>query len=163
MSNRRLAIYLVMQLAVTTTCIAAECKFEMLKTPAVYVEHLGDSDKPIFPIVIGTKRPSVQEFRCAVPSLLSVEVFVVTEEELAQTIKILKQYSPSGDSTTDLREGRGGGEQRFRYVVVPKLGTRASGILDLAESHDFFAALAAYFDGRRPRLHDHLTVTIRRF
>ena len=152
-----------MQLAVTTTCIAVGCKSEMLKTPAIYVEHLGDSDKPIYPIVIATKRPSERELRCAVPSLLSVEVFIVTEEELAQATKILKQYSPNGSSTANLREGRGGGEQRFGYVVVSKLGRRESGILDLTQSHDLFAALATYFDGRQPRLHDHLTVTIRRF
>ena len=162
MSNRRLAIYLVMQLAVTTTCIAAECKSEMLKTPAIYVEHTGDSDKPIYPIVIATRRPSERELRCAVPSLLSVEVFIVTEEELAQAIKILKQYSPSGSSTVNLHKSRGE-EQRFRYALVSKLGTREYGVLDLTQSHDFFAALATYFDGRQPRLHDHLTVTIRRF
>jgi hypothetical protein len=63
--------------------------------------------------------------------------------------KLLKESKPSGEGTAQPRE--------FRYVLVSKLGTVESGILDPTQSHETFVALAAYFDGRQPELHEHLT------
>jgi hypothetical protein len=37
----------------------------VIKTPAVYLEHIGDEDKPIYPIVMAASRPNEQELGCA--------------------------------------------------------------------------------------------------
>jgi len=129
----------------------AGCASEVLKTPALYLEHIGDEDKPIEPIVIAASRPNERELGCAVigSSWRWAAVFLVKEEELAQANKLLKGSKSGGEGTAQPRE--------FRYVLVSKLGTVESGILDPTQSHDTIAALAAYFDGRQPELHEHLT------
>jgi hypothetical protein len=145
---------ILMQLTSTSGRVAG-CKSEVMKTPALYLEHIGDEDKPIYAIVIAASRPNEQELGCALirSSWRSAEVFLVREAELPQVNKLLKGSKPGGEGTAQPRE--------FRYVLVSKLGTVESGILDPTQSHEIFASLATYFDGRQPELHDHLTV--RRF
>ena len=140
----------MMQLMATNGRVAG-CTSEVLKTPAVYLEHIGDEDKPIDPIVIAASRPNERELGCAVigHSWRWAAVFQVREEELAQANKLLKGIKPGADGTAQQGE--------FRYVIVSKLGTVQSGILDATQSRDAIAALAAYFDGRQPELHEHLT------
>jgi hypothetical protein len=153
MFNPLFALVLGAQFAATTA--AAECKPIDLRTPAVYLSHVGDSDKPIFPIVIAATRPKEQELRCALPGMwLSAEVFVVTDGELAQAATLTKQ-----GEADDAKAGFSG----FLYLVVLKPAATQTGLLDLGRSRKLFGALAAYFDGREPRLHDHLEVTLRRF
>jgi hypothetical protein len=74
---------------------------------------------------------------------------LVREEELAQVNKLLKRSKSGGEGTAQPRE--------FRFVLVSKLGAVESGILETTQSHETIAALAAYFDGRQPELHEHLT------
>ncbi len=128
----------------------------MLKIPAVYLEHIGDEDKPINSIVIAASRPNERELGCAAHRLwISPEVFLVRDEELAHVNKLLKVTKPSGNGAVDPGE--------FRYVLVSKPGAVESGILDRTQSHDIFAALATYFDGRQSELHEHLASISERF
>jgi hypothetical protein len=142
---------LILMLLVSTNGRVAGCTSEVLKTPAVYLEHIGDEDKPIYPIVIAASRPTEQELGCATigREWRSAGVFLVSEEELAQVNRLVKGSKLSGEGTAQPKE--------FRYVLVSKLGTVESGILDPTQSHDALATLAAYFDGRQPELHEHLT------
>jgi hypothetical protein len=129
------------------------CTPETLKTPAVYVEHMGGGDKPIDPIVIATRRPSDRELSCWVRRFrMFPEVFLVTEEELAEVNKLLKGSKPGGAGIAEPRE--------FRYVLVSKLAAVESGFLDGTQSHEFYAAMATYLDGRQPELHEYLTSRI---
>lgn len=141
---------ILMQLVSTKGHVAA-CKSDVMKTPAVYLEHIGDEDKPIYPIVIATSKPSEQELDCGIVGgeWRSAGVFLVREEELAQVNRLLKGSKSVGEGTAQQRE--------FRYVLVSKLGIVESGMLDATQSHETIAALAAYFDGRQPELHEHLT------
>lgn len=141
---------ILMQLMSTNRHVSV-CTSEVLKTPAVYLEHIGDEDKPIYPIVIATSRPTEQEFDCAITGRQwrLAGVFLVREEELAQVNKLLKRSKSGGAGTARPKE--------FRFVLVSKLGAAESGILDPTQSHETFAALAEYFDGRQPELHEHLT------
>ena len=141
---------ILMQLMFTNGRVS-RCTSEVLKTPALYLEHIGDEDKPIYPMVIATSRPHEQELGCAVIRSLwrSAEVFLVMDEELEQATKLLRRTKHGGEGTAQPRE--------FRYVLVSKLGTVESGILDPTQSHETFAALATYFNGRQPALHEHLT------
>jgi hypothetical protein len=126
------------------------CTPETLKTPALYLEHTGDEDKPIASIVIAATRPYERELECGVPRFwMSPRVFLVTDEELAEASKLLRGSKPGGE-----REPR-----EFRYVLVSKLGTVESGTLDQTQTHEFFTALATYSDHRQPELHEYLTVT----
>jgi hypothetical protein len=126
------------------------CTPETLKTPAVYLEHIGGEDKPIDSIVIAASRPNERELDCGAPRFwTSPRVFLVKDEELAQASKLLKGSRPGVGGTADPRE--------FRYVLVSKPETVESGILDLTQSHEFFTAMATYFNGRQPELHEHLT------
>jgi hypothetical protein len=137
---------------------AAGCTSEVWKTPAVYFEHIGDEDKPINSIVIAASRPNERELDCGARRLwMSPEVFLVADEELSHVKKLLKGIKPSGEGTAESKE--------FRYVLVSKLGTVESGILDRTQSHEFFTGLAKFFDGRRPRpeLHEYLDFVSRRF
>jgi hypothetical protein len=138
---------LILMYFVSTNGHVATCTSEVMRTPAVYLEHIGDEDKPIHPIVIAASRPNEQEFDCAIigREWRSAEVFLVREEELAQVNKLLKGSKYGGEG------------KEFRYVLVAKLGTVESGILDPTQSRETIAALAAYFDGRQPELHEHLT------
>lgn len=142
---------LILMQLVSTNGHVATCTSEVMRTPAVYLEHIGDEDKPIYPIVIATSRPNEQEFDCAIigREWRSAGVFLVREEELAQVNKLLKGSKSGGEGTAQPRE--------FRYVLVSKLGTVESGILDSTQSTETIAALATYFDGRQPELHEHLT------
>lgn len=142
---------LILMHLVSTNGHVATCTSEVMRTPAVYLEHIGDEDKPIYPIVIATSRPNEQEFDCAIigSRWRSAGVFLVTEEELAQVNKLLKGRKSGGEGTAQPKE--------FRYILVSKLGTVESGILDSTQSHETIAALAAYVDGRQPALHEHLT------
>jgi len=127
-----------------------ECTSEVWKTPALYLEHIGDEDKPINSIAIAASRPNERELGCGARRLwMSPLVFLVKDEELAHVNKLLKGSKPSGDGTAEPKE--------FRYVLVSKLGTVESGILDGTQSHEFITAMATYFDGRQPELHEHLT------
>lgn len=139
---------------VSTNGHVATCTSEVMRTPAVYLEHIGDEDKPIYPIVIATSRPNEQEFDCAIVGRewRSAGVFLVRKEELAQVNKLLKGSKFGGEGTAQPRE--------FRYVLVSKLGTVETGILDPIQSHETIAALAAYFDGRQPELYEYLTSRI---
>ena len=141
---------ILMQLMSTNGRVAV-CTSAVMKTAAIYLEHIGDEDKPIYPIVIATSRPNEQELGCAMigREWRSAVVFLVREDELAQANKLLKESKSGGEGTTHPKE--------FRYVLVSKLGAVESGILDPTQSHDALAALAAYFDGRQPELHEHLT------
>ena len=137
---------------------AVGCTLEMLKTPAVYLEHIGDEDKPINSIVIAASRPNERELGCGARRLwMSPRVFLVTEEELSEVNKLLKGSKPGEEGTAEPRE--------FRYVLVSKLGAAESGTLDRTQSHEFFTALATYFDGRQPQpeLHEYLDFVSRRF
>jgi hypothetical protein len=142
---------LILMHLVSTNGHVTTCTSEVMRTPAVYLEHIGDEDKPIYPIVIATSRPNEQEFDCAIigREWRSAEVFLVREEELAQVNKLFKGSKSGGERIAQPRE--------FRYVLVSKIGTVESGILDPTQSHETIAALAAYFDGRQPELHEHLT------
>lgn len=143
---------ILMQLGFTNPRTALGCTPEMLKTPAVYLEHIGDEDKPINSIVIAASRPNERELDCGAPRLAYLpEVFLVKDEELAQVNKLLKGSKPGGEGTAQPRE--------FRYVLVSKSGTVESGILDPMQSDEFLIALATYFDHRQPELHERLTVT----
>ena len=151
-----ICVVILVQLISTNPRNAAGCTPEILKTPAVYLEHIGDEDKPINSIVIAASRPNERELGCAVPRLwISPEVFLVKDEELAEVNKLLKGSNPGGEGTSEPRE--------FRYVLVSKLGTVESGIFDRTHSHETFAALATYFDRRQPELHEHLTFISQRF
>jgi hypothetical protein len=126
------------------------CTSEVWKTPALYLEHIGDEDKPIYPLVIAASRPNERELGCAVDRLwMSPEVFLVKDEELAEASKLSKGSNPGREETAEPRE--------FRYVLVSKPGIVESGFLDGTQSHEFFTAMATYFDGRQPELHEHLT------
>ena len=142
---------LVLTYLVSTNGHVAVCTSDVMKTPALYLEHVGDEDKPIYPIVIATSRPNEQELDCAVVGRewRSAQVFLIREEEFRQVNKLLKGAKSSGAGTAKPTE--------FRYVLVSKLGTVESGILDWTQSHATIEALAAYFDGRQPELHEHLT------
>src|SRR5882757_7260275 len=129
-----------------------ECTSEVWKTPALYLEHIGDEDKPINSIVIAASRPNERELGCGAPRLwYRPEIFLVKDEELEHVNKLLKGSKPGGEGTAQPRE--------FRYVLVSKFGTVESGILDQTRSNEFFIALATYFGHRQPELHEHLTVT----
>ena len=145
----------LLQFTATTAFVLSGCKSEVLKTPAVYLDHIGSSDKSIYPIVIATSRPNEQELRRVSSLWRSAEVFLVKDEELAQATKLLRGTKPGGEPT--------GQPGEFRYFLVSKLGTVESGILEPTQSHETFAALAAYFDGRQPELHERLTFTNERF
>jgi hypothetical protein len=41
---------LILTQLVSTNGHVSVCTSEVLKTPAVYLEHIGDEDKPIYPI-----------------------------------------------------------------------------------------------------------------
>jgi hypothetical protein len=141
---------ILMQLVSTNERVAG-CTSEVMKTTAVYLGPIGDEDKPIRTIVIAASRPTEQELGCAMTrgEWRSAGVLLVRVEEVAQVNKLLKGSKPSGEGTAHPRE--------FRYVLVSKLGTVESGMLDATQSHEIFIALAAYFDGRRTELHEHLT------
>jgi hypothetical protein len=129
------------------------CTSETLKTTAVYLEHIGDEDKPIASIVIAASRPNERELECGAPRFwMSPRVFLVTDEELAEANKLLKGSKRSGEGTAEPRE--------FRYVLVSKLGTVESGVLDGTQSGEFFTSLATYFYGRQPEpeLHEYLVL-----
>jgi hypothetical protein len=140
---------ILMQLMSTNKLTVARCTSEALKTPAVYLEHIGDEDKPILPIVIAASRPNDLELGCLEDSQWRpAKVFLARDEELAQASKLLKG-AKHGGGTAQPRE--------FRYVLVSKPGTVESGILDPTQSDEIFAALATYFDRRQTELHEHLT------
>jgi hypothetical protein len=127
------------------------CTPEVLKTPALYLEHIGDEDKPIASIVIAATRPNERELECGAPRFwMSPRVFLVADEELAEASKLLKGSKPGGE-----REPR-----EFRYVLVSKLGKVESGMLDGTQSGEFFTSVATYFDGRQPQpeLHEYLVL-----
>jgi hypothetical protein len=153
-----ICVLILMQLGFTNPRTAVGCTPETLKTPAVYLEHIGDEDKPINSIVIAASRPSERELGCGARRLwMSPEAFLVKDEEFAHANKLLRGSKPGGEGTAELGE--------FRYVLVSKLGTVESGFLDRTQSHEFFTALATYFDGRQtqPELHEYLAFTSRRF
>jgi hypothetical protein len=148
-----ICVVILMQLMSTNPRNAAGCTPEILKTPAVYLEHIGDEDKPIDSIVIAASRPNERELDCGAPRFwMSPSVFLVKDEELAQVNKLLKGTKPNGNGAADRGE--------FRYVLVSKLGTVESGILGLTQSGEFFTALATYFDDRHPQpeLHEYLAL-----
>jgi hypothetical protein len=159
-----LIVSVAIPLLFSMSCGARECSPDVLKTEAVYLEHLGDSDKPIYPLVIALKRPNDKELRCAVPNLwMSAEVFAVSAEELEQAVKLVRQRKPSQTSTTQMRKASGGGKERFGYVLVPSPDRLETGLLDLPQSHELLGDLAAYFNHRRPELYDRLSAINRRF
>jgi len=145
---------LVICLIAVTTCYFAGCG-RALKIPAAYIEHTGDEDKPVDPIVIATRRPSEREIRRALTpkgarlNLMFVHVFLVKDEELAQVGKLVRESLASTKPTDHLND--------FRYVIVS--GNREVEIssLDYQRSRQLFAALTSYFDGRQPQLHEYLT------
>jgi len=144
-----ICVLILMQM-ISTNGRVAGCTSEVWKTPALYLEHIGDEDKPINSIAIAASRPNERELGCGARRLwMSPLVFLVKDEELAHVNKLLKGSKPSGDGTAEPKE--------FRYVLVSKLGTVESGILDGTQSHEFITAMATYFDGRQPELHEHLT------
>ncbi len=145
----------LIQFLATTALVLPGCKSEVLKTPAVYLDHIGASDKSIFPIVIATSRPNEQELRRVSISWRSAEVFLVKDEELAQATKMLRGTRHVGERT--------GQPGEFRYFLVSRLGTVESGIIEPTQSHETLVALATYFDGRQPELHERLTFTNQRF
>jgi hypothetical protein len=140
---------ILMQLISTTKLTVAGCTSVALKTPAIYLEHLGGEDKPIRPIVIAASRPNDLELGCLEDSQWrSPKVFLVRDEELAQASRLLK----------GAKHGGGAAQPReFRYTLVLKPGIVESGILGPTQSEQIFAALATYFDRRQPELHEHLT------
>jgi hypothetical protein len=144
---------ILMQLMFTNKLTVAGCTSETWKTPALYLVHIGDEDKPISPIVIAASRPGDLELGCLERSQwVPAEVFLVRDEELAQATKLLKGAMHGGEGRAKMGE--------FRYFLVSKPGTVESGIFDLRQSEEIFAALATYFDRRQPELHEHLiTVT----
>jgi hypothetical protein len=144
--------FLILMRLVSTNGRVAACPSEVLKTPAIYLEHIGDEDKPIYPpIVIAASRPTEQELGCAIVGTewRSAGVFLVREDELPHANVLVKGSTSLSGETPQPRE--------FRYVLVSKLGTVESGILIWTQSHAALTALAAYFDGRQPDLHEHLT------
>lgn len=52
---------LILMQLVSTNGRVAGCTSEVMKTPAVYLGHIGDEDKPIRTIVIAASRPTEQE------------------------------------------------------------------------------------------------------
>ena len=139
-----ICVLILMQLMSTNQRNWVGCTPETLKTPAVYLEHIGGEDKPIDSIVIAASRPNERELECGAPrSWMSPRVFLVAEEELAEVNKLVRGSKPGVGGTEDPRE--------FRYVLVSKTGTVESGILDLTQSHEFFTAMATYFNGRQPQ------------
>ena len=126
-----------------------KCITDVLKVPAVYLDHTGDQDKSIAPVVLAIERPTEQELRCTVIMWASPKLFLVTEEEIAQVKKMLK---PNGNSGNE-----------FECVVVSKRGTVETGSLDRPQAEAFFSALIRYFDGRRPELHDYLSDVVQKF
>ena len=141
-----ICVVILMQLISTTKLTVAGCT--ALKTPAIYLEHIGGEDKPIRPLVIAASRPNDLELGCLEDSQWrSPKVFLVREEELAQASRLLK----------GTRHGGTARPREFRYILVLKPGTVESGMLDPTQSEEVFAALATYFDRRQPELHEHLT------
>jgi hypothetical protein len=129
------------------------CPIGVLKTPAIYVEHVADEDKPIDPLVIASQPLGDLEL-CAgtiKPSLRrATRVHVVDDEELAQAMRILEMNT--GDS----------GESEFRYVLVKKGQSPQSGSLDLQHSRLLLRELTTYFTRRRPDLNHELNRLSRR-
>lgn len=136
------------------TAAFARCPADVLKTPAIYIEHTGDSDKPIDPIVIATQPPDGGELCAAImepSSRHSTHVYLVNDDELAQSTTILEMH-----------EGNTAGVSEFRYVAVRQGKSFQSGSLDLEHSRKLVTALAAYFAGRRPNLNEQLNQLRRR-
>ena len=130
-----------------------------LKTPALYLQHVGDEDKPIKPIVLvlGTERPTISEFQCATPTpLISAErnMYALTNEEFLNAVKIIDQFK-------DAKPPADGGE--YRYVLVRGPGTLQMGRLDRDQSKLLFAALQTYFKERKPEVYTVLSEANRMF
>jgi len=137
--------------------VTAPCNSGTLTTQSIYLEHIGDEDKPVYPIVIAPTRPSEHEIRCALVRswyFMDVQdfVFVVRTEDFDHVAKLLQQAKRSPKGTESARE--------FRCVLVPEHGTPESGVFDLQQSTEFFTALVAYSDRRLPELHEQLTSTL---
>ena len=128
-----------------------------LKTPALYLVHTGDEDKPIDPLIIATSQPTEQEIHCAAPRTLLLgshrDVLIVHEEEFAASIRLLRrhvsQHAP--DPHAD-----------FQFVLVSPSRAVRQGPFNEAEAIQFFVALAKHFEKRQPDLHEKLAVLIRR-
>jgi hypothetical protein len=127
---------------------AHACRTDVLKTPALYLEHTGDEDKSIYPIVLATRTPKDAEVCAAIiePSARRwSHVYLVNDNELAQSLQMLETYA---DNTTATSE--------FRYVAVEQGRSTRAGSLDFEHSRKFINDLATYFSERRPDLDEKL-------
>jgi hypothetical protein len=143
--NRRCMRMIWLFLCAAPACLAADCEAKDLSTKAVYIEHLGDQDKPFYPIVIAAARPSPEELHCASTDKLSPRVYLVKAQELAETIKILKAHASTDRSGNPVQQG-------LRCIIVSKKGTLATEIFDLVPSREVISELTAYFTGKQPKL-----------
>ena len=130
-----------------------------LKTPALYLEHVGNEDKPIEPIVLvpGTRRPTTSEFQCATPTpFIAPErhMYTVTREEFSNAVKVI-------DDLKDAKPPEGRGE--YRYVLVRGPGVVRIGRLDRDQSKSLFAVLQMYFKDRNPEVYKAISDANRMF
>jgi len=153
MKRLALVIYVIVQLIGTMAFASTWCGGDVLKTPAVYFEFIGESDKPIYPIVIAVRRPRTAELKCALPSLdpLGAAVFVVDQKELADVDNLVESAPNESKSS----------KAEFSCVVL-KMDSVKKFRLDLGASKKLFANLRAYFGDRNPELRDRLETLVRR-
>ena len=157
MLNRILAVCFAVHFAAAMAFAAGACGPTTLSTPALYLVHTGDEDKPFDPLVIATGQPGEQEIHCAAPRTLLIgshwDVLVVKEEEFAETTKMLNRHVPvhKPDRHAD-----------FQYVLVSKSGTVRRGPFNDSEAIKLFVDLGKYFERRQPGLQKKLAVLIQR-
>lgn len=151
-------LFILGQLSSLPACKRSPCDPAVaLKTPALYLEHAGDEDKPIATIVLGTARPTDSECKCATPTRYFVayrHMYTVTNEEFSNVARIV-------DSFKDASPPAGRGE--YRYVLVRGPGIAQIGRLDRDQSKSLFAALQTYFKERKPEVYTALSETNRMF
>ena len=154
MNRRDFVIYSLIQIVGSMAFANPLCGDDALKNPAAYFEFVGVmSDKPIYPIVIAVREPSLSELNCALESALrnGAQVFVVDPKELARVHAFVE--SDSLRSKAD--------ETEFRSVIV-KANSVTRFELNRAAANKLFADLEQYFRDRQPKLHDRLETLLRR-
>lgn len=152
MIRRTLLIHAIISLVSTMAFASTECDRDVLKTPAVYFEFVGMSDKPIYPIVIAVREPSTQELTCALKSQLrsGAMVFVVDQKSLADADKLIESSFDQGKSENPT----------FMCVLVKAASVRRSG-LGYTASKKLFADLRSHFSNHH-ELHARLETLLRR-
>ncbi len=143
-----------LKLTLKMPCLMMAPETGAMRTPAIYLEHVGDEDKPIYPVVIATARPSDCEIQQAIihrTSWSRAKVFVVNADEFEKASNILAVGS---DSTSDSAE--------CRYVAVATGASVKTGFRSWDRAIKLVSDLSASFKDRQPELQQELTYFLRR-